>query len=121
VATEYQIIEDAPKYAEATAHLASWSGNYDQPTPFTLFMDLIGVSGEQFGGAAFIPTADPYRYNGHDVPRLMAELIDQRLGYMELGMLADALKEYSENPRGVTEWVETLISADGEEDSEDDA
>lgn len=100
MATEYQIIEDAPTYCAAVAHLASWSGNYDHPTPFALFLDIVGYSEENYGE-----------------PMFDLKQCETKLGYLEIGMLAEALTEYSENPRDVSEWIDVLMHADGIEEN----
>jgi hypothetical protein len=112
--SEYEVIEDAPAYAEGVAALASWSTNYDYPTPYALFLDLIGFSGEHFGDCCFVPQRGAKRENGQEP---MVRLIDERLGYLELGMLADALKEYSDRPQEITEFCERIMEAGMEDDA----
>ena len=99
MATEYAIIESASHHVEATANLASWSGNYDHPTPFALFLDIIGVSDEQYGEPMFDLKQCP-----------------SKMGFLEIGMLGEALREYADNPGDVTEWVNALLAADGNDD-----
>jgi len=126
----YETIESAPDYAKATADLASWSGNYDHPTPFTLFCDLIGFSGEEFGTVGFFPQAverkqedidpDSFKVSAWvsaplDWERAHANLIDQRLGFLELGKLAAALSEYADRPQDVTEFVRKLNTPEDDE------
>jgi len=121
---EQQLIDSAPNWAKGVAALASWSGNYDQPTPYTLFCDLIGFNGEEFGECYFLPSVPgPYSSTWNssslDWARRFAavhsNLIDARLGFRELGMLADALQEYAERPQDVTDYVRRLMEA-GRED-----
>lgn len=82
--TEYDDVQD----------LYSWSTNYDAGKgPFTLFLDLIGYSQDEFGCA-------------------MYNLNDASLGYVELDKLAKALDQYTDDPNGVTEYVRQLIEAE---------
>lgn len=122
------VLEDAPPYAQGVAALASWSGNYDYPTPYTLFCDLIGFNGEEYGKCHFLPAATssvalfPVRTdfqadNVHDFARIHASLIDARLGLLELGILADALAEYAERPQDVTAYVRLILEAGREDES----
>ena len=120
--SEYQVLENAPPYAQYVAALASWSGNYDHPSPYTLFCDLIGFNGEEYNEVFFFPangdkdgTMIPEWGEARRVRVAMANLIDARLGYMELGMLADALAEYAERPADVLAYVRRIMEA-GEED-----
>jgi hypothetical protein len=92
--TQYDVIEVAPTYAHAIARLWSWSENYDYPSPASFFLDLIGYSDKNYG--------EPLT-NMTDVSR--------RLGYLELDMLADALKEYTDRPGDAEEYITRLITA----------
>jgi hypothetical protein len=94
--TQYDLIEAAPAHSEAVARLWSWSENYDYPTPATLFLDLIGYSVHEYG--------EPLISD-------MAEIIS-KLGYLEIDMLADALKEYADRPGDVMPYVERLATAE---------
>ena len=86
--------QSAPAGCESTQDLYSWSLNYDAGKgPFTLFLDLIGVSFDEFGEALYT-------------------LTDSSLGYVELGKLAAALEEYADNPSTVSEYVAELLSAE---------
>ena len=120
--SESQVLENPPVYAQGVAALASWSGNYDYPTPYTLFCDLIGFNGEEYGKCHFLPAATssvalfPVRTdfqadNVHDFARIHASLIDARLGFLELGLLAAALAEYAEHPQDVTAYVRWIMEA----------
>lgn len=93
--TFWTLTENPPKNTERTASLASWSTNYDTKTgtPFGVFLDLIGYSKEEFGGSL---VTDPTKC----------------LGFLEYGMLADALTEYSNHPNEVNDFIRELISAD---------
>lgn len=124
--SEYDVLEGAPDYAEGVAALARWSTNYDHPNPYQLFCDLIGFNGEEFNEVFFCPPIGGSDKDGTHVPEwgeyrtvrvAMANLIDSRLGYMELGMLADALKEYAERPGDVTDYVRRIMEAGREDES----
>jgi hypothetical protein len=89
--------EDPPAYAKETCDLFRWSVNYDHPTPAALFLDIIGYSDEEYGEPMF---------SLKDCP--------ERFGYMEIGMLADALKEYADDPTRVMEYVKEYLAAESE-------
>lgn len=90
----WELTEAPPKGCEETAQLYGWSLNYDPGKgPMTLFLDLIGWSEDNLGEPLF-------------------SLKDAALGYMELDYLADALKEYTSDPRGVREFVDALLEAE---------
>lgn len=97
----YDLCEEAPDYAENTAHLFSWcEGNYDFPAPSTLFLDLIGYSEEEFGEW-----------------QTKATKKNPALGYLELDLLAKALTEYASRPNDVYEFVSTLMNSYTEEEN----
>lgn len=98
--SEYNtILDSVPSYASDVAAFARWSENYDSPRPFTLFLDLIGYSDEEFGEPLF------------DLTKVAAQL-----GYFEIGQLADALRQYADNPGNVREWVDSLMAAEAGDD-----
>lgn len=73
------------------ARLYSWTTNYSTGEgPFTAFMDLIGWSQEELGESL---------YNWKE----------PKLGYLELDMLADALKYYANSPSDVYDFVNKII------------
>lgn len=77
--------------------LYTWSSNFQcGEGPFTLFLDLIGWSEEQLGEN--LTTVD-----------------SSRLGYKELGLLAEALTDYSNHPKEVTEYVQFLMDCELED------
>jgi len=95
VATE-TLTNNPPQGCDETGNLYRWSTNYDAGTgPFALFLDLIGWSEEEGIG-------DVYDY------------ANRNLGYVELDYLADALKEYADRPRDVSEYVNALMEAERE-------
>lgn len=86
--------QDAPSGCDAVQDLYSWSLNYDAGKgPFTLFLDLIGYSFDEFGEALY-------------------SLTEASLGYLELDKLAKALTEYADRPQDVTGFVQTLMDAE---------
>lgn len=82
---QYDLIE-ATTETRKVADLLSWSENYNFPTPASLFLDLIGYSEDCYGT----------RLCDGQIPVL---------GYLELGMLGEALNEYSEIPQAVNDFV----------------
>jgi hypothetical protein len=72
--------------------LYRWSENFEHPGPWVLFLDLIGYTVENYGETL-------YNVKEHGT---------SQLGYLELDILADALKCYAVRPRDVEELVERL-------------
>lgn len=93
---QYELIEVADQ-TKKTADLLSWSENYDFPTPASLFLDLIGYS-EDVYGTTLCRSKQP------------------ALGYLELGMLGEALLEYSEIPQTVNDFVSAWDQAGSDEE-----
>ena len=90
------LLESAPTYATSVASLFSWSTNYDQGRmPSSLFCDLIGWSADEYGCALY-----------------SAEHGDYGLGYLEAGMLGDALAEYANRSGDVKDFVSLLMGAE---------
>ena len=76
--------------------LQHWSTNFQSGQgPFSLFLDIIGWSEEQLGEN--ITTVD-----------------SSLLGYKEIGLLADALLDYSNYPNEVMEYANFLIECEVE-------
>lgn len=92
----WELLETPPANCEAVANLIEWSMNYDLSTgtPYHIFLDLIGYSGERYGANLF----------AGDYSRV--------IGYMEADYLADALKEYATNPRDVEAFIDAISEAD---------
>ena len=89
-----QILEEGEERFPHITGLYQWSTNYEAgKTPFTLFIDLIGYTQEQFGEALY-------------------NLDKPQLGYLELDYLGDALKEYADKGESAYIFVENLISAE---------
>ena len=77
--------------------LYSWSTNYEFPTPFTYFLDLIGYSDEMAGE------------NLADWSKVATNL-----NYLELDYLEDALKEYATIGEDAYRFVLELLEAEQE-------
>jgi len=92
--TQYQLLDNPPAYAEAVAKLWSWSENYEFPSPSSVFLDLTGYTQEHMGE-----------------PLCSMAQVPQILGYMEMDMLANALREYADRPQDVMNYVESLLFA----------
>ena len=94
--TLYDMLDETPPaYGEGVQSLWSWSLNCEHPTPAALFADMVGVTEEWLG--------DGETLSGGDY---------SRLGYVELAMLADALKEYALRPDQVRGYVRDLLDAE---------
>lgn len=93
--TFWEMLEEAPPQGcEAVQDLLSWSLNYDPGKgPYTLFLDLIGYSEDEWGEQLY-------------------DLKTASLGYVELGKLAEALTEYADRPHDVTAYVAALTAAE---------
>lgn len=87
--------QDAPSGCAGVQDLYSWSLNYDAGRgPFTLFLDLIGWSEDNYGETLYsVNNCSP-------------------LGYVEIGKLAAALTAYADRPHDVLEYVDTLMEAE---------
>jgi len=96
--TIWDLLENPKPSQEHTAGLISWSMNFDGKsggTPYTLFLDLIGYSLENYGGTQTVLVD-----------------ISSVLGYMELDYLGDALKEYATNPQAVLDFIQAIDDAE---------
>lgn len=74
---------------KSTDKLWVWSDNYDFPTPFTLFLDIIGWNDSYFAGKIANPMP--------------------QIGYVEADLLGNALVEYADNPEGVFNRVTEIM------------
>jgi hypothetical protein len=79
--SEYQSIKD----------LHDWSMNYDYPSPYSVFLDLIGWSKDELGGP------------------LVRDLTLVPLGYLELDYLADALSEIANYGQDAYDYAVSLL------------
>ena len=79
-------------------NLYQWSSNFPhQSNPFQLYLDMIGWSYETLG------------------ENLTEEVDSSILGYKEIGLLAEALTDYSNHPQEVTEYVQFLMDCELED------
>lgn len=97
----WDYLERENPHAPETQALYSWGLNCERTSnPFLVFLDLIGWSEENYGQALVLGVAVTRgEFTG--------------LGYMELDYLADALKEYTNDPHRVSAWVDGLMSTEG--------
>jgi len=95
--TTTQLEELLEKGEERFPHIVGlyqWSTNYEVgKTPFTLFIDLIGYTQEQYGEALY-------------------NLDKPQLGYLELDYLGDALKEYATIGQDAYNFVVRILNAE---------
>ena len=88
-------------------NLYSWSTNFSFPSPFSVLLDLVGYSEEEFG--------EP----------LVQGDISSILGYKELNLLGLALQEYADDPGRADDMIRFLLFCESEgldpddEDNED--
>lgn len=95
---EWESLLDNPP-AEGVRDLYRWSTNFDPGKgPFTLFLDLIGYSEDEYGETMYGPVSGANN------------------GYVELGHLGDALVEYANNPTAVRAYVAALMAAEAGDD-----
>jgi hypothetical protein len=71
--------------------LHDWSMNYNFPSPYSVFLDLIGWSKDELGGP------------------LVRDITSAPLGYLELDYLADALKEIASNGEDAYNYAIALL------------
>lgn len=103
-----ELIDNPPKGLDAIADLFDLSSNYEYPTPATLFIDLIGLTTEQYGE---VLVKDLSVYVG-------------KLGYLELGRLGQALDDYTNRqalddytnrPQDAFQYVTDILEAESED------
>ena len=78
------------EYEEIKA-LHDWSMNYNYPSPYSVFLDLIGWSKDELGGP------------------LVRDITSAPLGYLELDYLADALKEIANYGQDAYDYAIALL------------
>jgi hypothetical protein len=95
----WEFLEKETDKAEEVRALVNWSLNFNirKGTPYQVFLDLIGHSEENLGGA------------------LVQNISDVPLGFVELDLIGDALKEYAKNPQDVTDWINELENVESKE------
>lgn len=89
-----QILEEEEARFPNAIALYQWSTNYEAgQTPFSLFLDLIGWSEENAGAPLY-------------------DLTNPQLGYLELDLLADALKEYANKGEEAYRFACSIVEAE---------
>lgn len=91
----WEFLEEEPRWGKEVKALYEWSLNCEGFAPFRKFLDLIGYSEENFGT----------NFADWNSPAFS-------LGYKELDYLADALKEYADNPIEVEKYIDNLLEAE---------
>ena len=89
--------ENSPAYCEGVESLYSFASNHEGFAPFRKFLDLIGYTEEEFGSPL----------GNWSKPA-------SAFGYMELGLLADALTEYANRPNDVKAYLLQLLEIEAE-------
>lgn len=89
-----QLLEaNEDRFPHITA-LYNWSTNYEAgKTPFTLLIDLIGYTADNYGESLFNITKTP-------------------LGYLELDYLGDALKEYATIGQDAYDYIVAILDTE---------
>ena len=89
--------ENRPESCDSVEKLYSWSSNFEGFTPYRKFLDLIGY-GDEEGFGSLSDWSKPW----------------ESLGYIELGLLGEALTTYSNHPVAVQEFITELMEVEGE-------
>lgn len=90
---EFLELHDETRFQDL-AELGSLSMKFDfEDGPYLAFLDLIGYSQDNYGSTM-------YRWDTN------------RMGYLELNYVADALKLYTIDPSGVLDWITELNELD---------
>lgn len=92
-----ELIDNATDRFDKIATLWAHSvEGYEYPTPATLFLDLVGYSLEEHGQL------------------LISDMttIVNKLGYLELSMLGEAMDQFATRPHDAIEYVEKLLTAE---------
>lgn len=92
----YELIDNAPERLSRIARLWSESSNYDYPSPATFFIDLIGYTDEEFGE-----------------PLTTMKQAVERLDFISLGLIGQALDEYTDRPDDARNFVRDLLDSEG--------
>jgi hypothetical protein len=88
ITDKWELLENAPEFAEHTAGLISWSHNWnagDTSSPIIPFLALIGYFDDVIG---------------------VEKVEISRTGFLEMSYIADALREYADRPNDVWEFVQ---------------
>lgn len=91
----WEYLENTPnRLGQRAQDLYVWGLNYDRANnPFLVFLDLIGWAEENYGERMLL-----------DFPIL---------GYVEMDLIGDALKEYATYPQAVDTWLKGLMNCEG--------
>jgi len=87
-----EIIETKGDKFPAVVDFYQWSANYEYPSPFSYFLDLIGYSSEEL----------------EDTLGDWAK-VKEKIDYLELRYFSEALAEYVENPHAVYALIKELV------------
>jgi hypothetical protein len=91
------LLDNPPAETKAIADLWNWSANCQYPSPASMFLDLVGVSEEQWGERLCT-----YKWPA--------------LGYLELAYLADALNAWANRPRECERYIMAVLDAECDSD-----
>jgi hypothetical protein len=94
---KWELLENAPEFAESTAGLISWSHNWnagDKGNPLMPFLALIGYFDDVLG---------------------IEKTEISRTGALEMSYLANALQEYADRPLDVWDFVHRYFVLETEE------
>ena len=99
--TKLQELLDNPEHPanEAIARLYEWSTNFQFPTPYSLFLDLIGYS------------KDELDYN------LVTDPSSLVMGYLELSLLGEALSVVGQYGESAYDYAVAIVNAEVGEDN----
>ncbi len=75
-----------------------WSLNYEYPSPFSYFLDLIGYSSEELED-----TLGDW------------SKVQEKISYLELSYFAEALTEYVKNPDPAYKLIQELVEVEGDD------
>lgn len=96
----WQLLDSVPEKYAPISDLLSWSLNYDADSPsnpWTMFLDLVGFSVEEFGCR---------------VSSFYTDDDERGFGWVELHKLAQALIVWADDPHGCESVVRCLYSAE---------
>jgi hypothetical protein len=93
-----ELVESNYEKYKPICELYEWSFNFDDVSPFMLFLDIIGYSQEQ----------GEYLTNGLDW--------QAHLKFREIGLLADALQMFANKPEKVETFINDLLNAESQRD-----
>lgn len=92
-------VENWERAIELVEKLVYWSENFQAPTPFTLYLDLIGYSESEYGGNLIA--------RGNDYENAI-----RKLSFVELDAIGAALVAFATYPTEVNEWIRNYENGD---------